>query len=179
MERIEEVGWDSIVLYESISIGFEIRSRLLLPAFAEVPIEPRWKDYDEDPEERPSSHPTRFDTTNWGVFLASRDQPVGGCIVAWNSANFGMLQGRSDWAVVVDLRVRHKERGTGVGRKLLNAALQWASRKGVSEVHVETQDTNVAACRFYRSMGFSILSVDAFAYGNDEARVMWTFDLKG
>ncbi|MEZ0326533.1 MAG: GNAT family N-acetyltransferase [Fimbriimonas sp.] len=172
-----ETGFDLIAEYAAIPIGFEIRSRLKLPDFVEVPEGVRWKDYDMHLEERPSSLARRFDVTAWGVHLArQRDIAVGGCIVAWNSADFDMLEGRCDVAVIVDLRVRRELRGRGVGRRLLDCAREWAIQRGCVEMRVETQDTNVAACRFYRSLGFELLSVDAAGYGDgsDEAKVIFT-----
>lgn len=47
-------------------------------------------------------------------------------------------------------------RGRGVGRALVNAALQFFSDHSIGQVRVATQGTNVAAVRLYESAGFRI-----------------------
>lgn len=45
-------------------------------------------------------------------------------------------------------------RGEGVGKLLVNSALEWFAKKGVSAVTVVTQGRNVKAQRLYQSNGF-------------------------
>lgn len=187
MKIIEETIAD-LVAYESVSIRFLIESRVDLPqlieskgaTIIETPAEPRWKDYDDCEEDRPSALPTRFDTANWGVLAAyEEDQRVGGAIIAIKTPGFDMLQGRDNLAVIVDFRVAPEFRGKGGGKTLFNAAKDWAIDKGCTELHVETQDTNVAASRFYRAMGCSLISADPNGYGKeiDEAKLIWGIEL--
>lgn len=44
---------------------------------------------------------------------------------------------------------------------------------------VETQNTNVPACRFYRRMGCTLGAIDRLAYGHqpDEVQLMWFKEL--
>jgi GNAT superfamily N-acetyltransferase len=72
------------------------------------------KDYDES--EHPTHWPQRFNVENWGM-LAAYDlgERVGGAVIAFNTANLYMLDGRSDLAVLWDLRVRAESRGAGIG----------------------------------------------------------------
>jgi GNAT superfamily N-acetyltransferase len=69
------------------------------------------------------------------------------CCVAFNSADVTMLEGRRDLAVLWDIRVSPDFRGQGLGSGLLRAAEAWAISKGCLELKVETQNTNVRACR--------------------------------
>ncbi len=175
--------------YESIPIVFEVRSRLDLDelvasrgqGFLEHAVDPWWKDYDQCEEDRPSVLLSRFDSQSWGVLAAFHNgRRVGGAIIAWKSREFDMLQGRDDLAVVADLRVHPDWRGMGVGRKLFDAAVSWARERHCKGLHVETQDTNVAACRFYSAMGCELLSAAPKGYGDliDEAKLVWCLCLK-
>jgi GNAT superfamily N-acetyltransferase len=162
--------------YEQVPIGYWVEARLGRD-FAEIPVERYWKDYDEYPESRPSAYPAQFDVQTWAVIVAVEDgERVGGAIVAWRSPDFDMLEGRDDLAVLVDLRVRPRSWGRGVGKQLFASAAEWAREKGCTEFRVETQDTNVPACRFYRAMGCTLHSWEEGAYGPEvnEAKLLWT-----
>jgi GNAT superfamily N-acetyltransferase len=181
MTRIVEEGWDRIGEYTAVPIAFHLVSRVDRDAlreglFVEVAATPRRKDYDEFQEERPASLPARFDVQNWQVFAAFwGEERVGGAIVARDCPGFDMLEGRSDLAVLVDIRVTPPARGKGVGRGLLAAAESWVRERGCAEVKVETQDINVAACRFYLACGFALdeINEDAYGPGFDEVQLIW------
>jgi GNAT superfamily N-acetyltransferase len=196
--RLIEESIAELEEYSRVPIKFEIRSRLRLDElqrgeFVEKPIAARWKDYDAFDGERPSDWRSRFDLTKWGVLAAygsmagtametTAETPVlrlGGAIVARDTPQFDMLRGRSDLAVLADLRVHPNARGNGVGRALFLASLDWARAHGCVELHVETQDTNVAACRFYSAMGCALESIDPDGYGADfdEAKLIWRISL--
>lgn len=181
--QVVRSGFDLIDLYRQIPIGFQIESRLRLPELISADIvadhvEPYWKDYDE--LESPASLPSRFDVSNWELFIAyDGEQAVGGAIIAWKTAGLDMLKGRSDLSVLWDIRVHPDWRGKGVGREIFRSAVEWAKEKGCTELHVETQDINVPACRFYQAMGCTVESVDPQGYGPDldEAKVIWRLSL--
>jgi ribosomal protein S18 acetylase RimI-like enzyme len=87
-----------------------------------------------------------------------------------------MLEGRRDLAVVWDLRVAPTHRGAGVGRALWRACEQWGRERGCTALTVETQNVNVAACRFYRAMGCELQRLDRFAYLPElpeEVQLLW------
>jgi ribosomal protein S18 acetylase RimI-like enzyme len=185
VQKEEPPDW---VGYESVPAGFWIESRLDLrqlielkgKELREIPEPRRWKDYDASPLDCPSALPRQFDTSNWAVFSVFREaHRLGGAIVAFQSHDFEMLRGRDDLAVMVDLRVHPEVRGGGLGRSLFQAALDWTAYSGGRELIVETQDTNVAACRFYRAMGCELLSADPDGYGlgYGEAKLLWRLRL--
>lgn len=169
--------------YEKIDIGFEIRSRVQIgplrnsggDAIIASPEPARWKDYDWCEEDRPTVLPSRWNTEHWTVVAAKvGGEWLGGAIVARDTPEMELLGNRRDLALIMDVRVRPDVRGTGTGRSLFAAAAQWAKDRGCVEVRVETQDTNEAACRFYRAMGCSLHSVDEHGYeGIDEAKIIW------
>ncbi len=58
---------------------------------------------------------------------------------------------------------------------LVDRATEFALQHGYHRMHVETQNVNVPACRFYRAMGFELFVVNARAYDDlpHEAMLIW------
>jgi streptothricin acetyltransferase len=57
-------------------------------------------------------------------------------------------------------------------------AIDWARGGGYPGLMLETQDINVAACRFYASLGFKLGGFDRYLYkaempGTDEIALYW------
>ena len=147
---------------------------------AELPVTPWWKDYDDCREDRPTMLAARFDMAKWLVVSAFEgERRLGGTIVAYDTPGCDMLDGRSDLVVPFDVRVDPDARGTGVGRTLFAYVAEWARSRGCVELHVETQDVNVGACRFYRAMGCDLYLVEEGAYGPkvNEVKLIWRLTL--
>jgi GNAT superfamily N-acetyltransferase len=89
------------------------------------------------------------------------------------------LRGRQDMAGLWDIRVDPDYRRLGVGSALLDAAAAWAKGQGCRLLKIETQNVNVAACRFYRARGAKLGSIDRFAYKDlpDEVELDWFLEL--
>lgn len=141
---------------------------------------PYVKDYDAIPGEGPAQWPLRFDVSNWGLIVArSGGLLVGGAIIAFDSPGIDMLEGRQDLAVLWDIRVAPEARGRGVGSALFKAAEIWATKKGCRQLKVETQNINIAACRFYARQGCELGAIHRFAYPElpDEIQMLWYKDL--
>jgi GNAT superfamily N-acetyltransferase len=147
-------------------------------SLSEVSVESPWiKDYDAEADEGPTRWPKRFDVTNWGLLAAhDGERRVGGAVIAYNSDRVNMLEGRSDLAVLWDLRVAPQARSTGIGTLLFRASEEWARDRGCTTLKVETQNINVAACRFYRRMGCELRSLNRFAYPDlpTEIQLIWS-----
>jgi len=62
------------------------------------------------------------------------------------------------------LYVAKEARRRGVGRELVEAALQAARSFGARGILVETQTTNYGAVRFYEQMGFQWCGLDSSLY---------------
>jgi len=142
--------------------------------------QPFLKDYDAIPGNHPLDWPRRFDMSSWGLLAARSDgRLVGGAIVAFRSGLLELLQGRSDIALLWDLRVLPQLRRTGVGSALFRAAERWAGDRRCRQVRVETQQINVAACRFYAAQGCHLDSVrpDAYPALPGEIQLVWRKDL--
>lgn len=58
--------------------------------------------------------------------------------------------------------------GQGIGRRLMDAMADAGRSAGMRTLRVETQNTNVPAIRFYRSLGFHIEGIDVSFYSNDD-----------
>ena len=123
--RLVEEGVEQLAAYATVPIRFEVCSRLDVAAlrlpgaqFVEVPIVPWLKDYYAFEAERPTALPSRFNMENWLIVGAFRgEQRLGGMIVARDTPDCDMLEGRTDLVVPFDVRVLPEARGKGVGRR--------------------------------------------------------------
>ena len=169
--------------YATIPIAFRVASRLAATQGAggafvlqEHSVAPGFiKDYDAI-SERPTEWAQRFDTSQWRMWLARIDGVVaGGATVAFGDTSLEMLEGRSDLAVLWDIRVAPDYRGRGLGRALLHEVEAWARARRCAEVVVETQNINVPACRFYAALGFELRTVRAEEYPSclGEDQFLW------
>lgn len=140
---------------------------------------PYVKDYDAAGN-GPAGWPLRFDVARWGLLSAWIDgRRVGGAAVVADDERIEMLERRRDLAVLWDLRVAPDVRGAGVGSALLRAAEGWARSRGCRALKIETQNVNVAACRFYARHGAVLGAIHRFAYADcpDEAQLLWYKDI--
>lgn len=184
MRRVEELA--------SISIAFEVASVLTCTVddrglggmrLSERRLDaPYTKDYDAFESEGPMAWAGRFDLSGWAFFGAHDETGrIGGAVVAFDTEGVHLLEGRRDLAVLWDLRVAPRARGRGVGSALFGAAADWAVKQGCRQLKVETQNTNVAACRFYARQGCTLGAIHRFAYPElpDEVQLLWYKDLGG
>ena len=82
------------------------------------------------------------------VYFACARSGVGdvvGYVVAWFAADEGEI---------ANLAVAPEGWGSGIGRRLLEAALSAAAARGAAAVYLEVRDSNDRARRLYRSSGF-------------------------
>lgn len=76
---------------------------------------------------------------------------------AWN---------RSLW--VPEFHVIDTYRNLGIGRQLMECVAEQARREGFRTIVCETQNTNVAAIRVYRRLGFELEGTDISYYTNED-----------
>jgi len=167
-------------VYESATI-FEVRqSHAGFELVERTRSAPYRKNYDEF--EDPLMWPRHFDTSRWTLISAhSGSRRMGGIIVARDTPGVLMLEGRIDLAILWDLRVAPAGRRRGVATALLQAASEWAVGQQCTEVKVETQNTNPAACKLYMRSGFILSQVQDRAYPElpDDVRLIWRKKLDG
>ena len=134
--------------------------------------------YDE--RNPPARWPAMFDVSRWGMLLARDDaRLVGGAVLAFDTPDVTMLEGRDDLAVLWDIRVAADMRRAGVGSALFKAAEEWAVARNCRQMKIETQNVNAAACEFYRRQGCVLGRVVPFAYPDlpNEIQLLWYKEL--
>jgi GNAT superfamily N-acetyltransferase len=137
------------------------------------------KDYDAIPGNGPCTWPARFSIDGWGLFSARlNEQWVGAAAIAADPAL--VSDGPPNAAVLWDLRVSPDHRHAGIGRRLFATAEQWARDRSCNVLLLETQNINVAACRFYERQGCVLDRVGRTAYPTlaDEIQLLWRKALK-
>jgi len=182
LEIIEETRGSGFSQYAAIPIRFTVASIFevreehggtfeLVERAVRVPY---LKDYDTI--EQPELWAQRFDVSRWQVIGAYRQGTrVGSAVIAYGGTDVDLLEGRCDLAVLWDLRVSPEYRRQGIGKRLFDAAEVWAIANHCSELKVETQNTNVPACRFYAAQGCELRAVTRGAYTAlpDEIQLLW------
>lgn len=188
--EIAERPLSDLAAYGRIPIRFEVREVLECTlhdgglggiTLASRPLDsPYVKDYDAIEGEGPERWLERFDTSRWGLLVATaQGESVGGATLAFDTPGVEMLEGRRDLAVLWDLRVAPPARGRGVGAALFRAAVAWARASGCTRLKVETQNVNLPACRFYARQGCRLGAIHRFAYPSlpDEVQLLWYLEL--
>ena len=184
--EVREISASALAEYARVPIIFEVREIfdvaerddraggfVLSRRKLDVPY---FKDYDAIEKESPAHWAERFDVSNWAFLAAhSEGKRVGGAAVAFNTAGIHMLEGRTDLAVLWDIRVAPEARGRGIGAALFRAAEAWAAARGCRQLKIETQNINVPACEFYARQGCELRAANRLAYPGlpDEIQLLW------
>ena len=191
--RIVEAGIDKLKEYSLIPISFEVKSIFKIELIEnglgglilneEICNHPYSVNFDGDTE-GPTGWVKRFDLSNWGILLAitEKNEIVGGATIAYNTPGVLLLEERNDLAVLWDIRVSPNYRKDGIGSKLFEYTVKWAMKNGCKRLKVETQNTNVPACKFYAKQQCKIGIMDRYAYIDDpdcinETMLVWYKDL--
>lgn len=82
----------------------------------------------------------------WGQIGLEDDEPYG----------FSLTRRVIDEAELMLVAVLPRDRGRGLGRRLVTGAMQKARQRGASKIFLEVRDGNSAALGLYESLGFSI-----------------------
>ena len=193
MIEVTEINSGRLDEYGSIPMSVEVKSIFRVDSVHEYPgglrlveepvDQPRVKSYGAEWLDDAGSNSARWDKSNWAFFLA-RDggRAVGGAVVASDTDGVWMLDGRDDLADLWDIRVRSDRKRAGVGKALFERAVEWSRNRGLKQLKIETQNTNVPACRFYESMGCELRGMVRHAYAAtpevaDEVMLLWWLDL--
>lgn len=120
---------------------------------------PKKKKYAEDNFDKDNY----ISNPNKALFLAyQEDVCVGQIVIRKNWNNYTYIE---------DISVGQIYRNKGIGCKLLEKAQSWNDNRGLFGLMLETQNTNLHACRFYVKNGFKLGGVDMMLYrglNNDE-----------
>jgi hypothetical protein len=115
--HIEEQAIDRLAEHAKIPIAFTVERILTVSIpgrglagihLHETTLDAPWlKDYDAIKGEGPTRWPKRFDTSQWGLIAAMHaSERIGGAVIAFNTPAIHLLEGRTDVAILWDLRVR-------------------------------------------------------------------------
>jgi GNAT superfamily N-acetyltransferase len=192
---IETIHEDLFHLYSRIPNWYEVRSILRIKpldaglggfsVIEEQLAEPFIRDYDSHEEDNPTHWAGQFDLSRWGIFLASHEDgtPLGGAAVALETPVYPLDRfQREDMAVLWDIRVDPDHRRSGIGTRLLALAASWARDEGYGQLGIETDSSNVAACRFYARQGCELGAIHRFGYSGvpavaEYAMLLWYLEL--
>jgi GNAT superfamily N-acetyltransferase len=133
-------------------------------------LEPLWHALRDHHVSLPAMRPVRSREDSWAhrrgqylgwlgrdeytLLLAERDdEPIGYAVVSIGDGPATWDVGKR-WAEIETLSVLESERGSGVGRALMEAASQVAKEAGAAAVAVGVAHTNEDAIRFYEREGF-------------------------
>lgn len=127
---------------------------------------------------RPSLHEPTFDLATevsrpWARVWTARPHAGGtviGFLVAWHVA---------DEVHILSVAVTGEVRRRGIGRALMNAALDYARENAVRLVLLEVRRSNRPAIKLYRSFSFSAMGVRPQYYadtGEDAVEMMLSLD---
>jgi ribosomal protein S18 acetylase RimI-like enzyme len=95
------------------------------------------------------------------VLVADAGGEIAGYVTILNRVQSDDLDdGNIEFGLVADLLVRNAYRGTGLGRKLMDAAESSAREQGVRWLRISVMADNTAARELYASTGFSEIYVE-------------------
>ncbi len=143
---------------------------------------PYMKDYDALETEEMTRWTREFDTSHWVLILAHQDGVLaGGATVAFKEPKIHMFGRRDDVTVLWDIRVHPDYRRSGTGTALFAEAAKWSREQGCKYLKIETQNTNLPACRFYQKQGSRLGEINRFIYTDPrvshETMLVWYLDL--
>jgi len=104
------------------------------------------------------------------ALVAEQDGAICGFVVAWTVREEGEI---------ATIAVREVARGQGIGRRLLEAALNECKRRGATDIFLEVRPGNEIARRLYESCGFRVAGVRPKYYRDgDDAVIMRNEELR-
>lgn len=169
---IREMDKDTVQHVKKYGSSFEVSSKLVLSAedgrisYTIVDVPPYTKQYGSEKVD-PQSYIANPDRV---IFYAYLDDELAGQI--------RLLKYWNGYAYIDDIAVEAKFRGQGVGRALIEHAIEWAKERNFPGLMLETQNNNVSACKLYASCGFELRGFDTHLYkgldpATDEIALYW------
>ena len=121
-------------------------------------IDPRLPSGEDIVDEYVTQMQFRCRSCDGQIFVADIDGDIAGYVTLLNRLQSDELhEGDTEYGLIADLVIREKHRGTGLGRKLMEAAEAAAKAYGVRWLRVSVMSVNKNARKLYLSSGFSDL----------------------
>ncbi|MBI9011448.1 MAG: GNAT family N-acetyltransferase [Clostridiales bacterium] len=186
--EIEKPNKENMLSYSKLSIDFFVESEYRLMKtnsglggllIDEVLVTPYHKTYDRE-DDNPSHLMEKFDLSNWFVISAYEGENlVGGALLAYNTKEINMLEGREDLTVLWDIRIDKDYRNKGIGHQLVNTCKKVSKELNCNRLKIETQNINVSACKFYVRQGAELTSFKEHCYEEypNEIQFIWSIYL--
>jgi GNAT superfamily N-acetyltransferase len=89
-----------------------------------------------------------------GAFVAEQE----GSVVGWIHVYVAhIIEAPNSYVEIGGLVVDESQRGTGIGRALIEAAEDWTRRSGFDDIRLRSASKRVEAHKFYESLGYRIV----------------------
>lgn len=81
---------------------------------------------------------------------------------------------------ILNIAVRQEMRRRGIGRALVEEAIEFAAERGARTATLEVRESNLAAIELYAGMGFDRAGIRKRYYDSptEDAVIMWAYDLE-
>lgn len=169
---IREMDRDNLHNASKCDADFTVDSKLVLRAedgvihYSVVSVAPYRKQY-------------IFEAKDYSTYIFNPDKIVYFAYADGHLA--GQINITKHWnayAWIDDFAVDARFRRRGIGRAMMQKAVDWAKEKNLPGIMLETQDINVPACRFYEKFGFALRGFDTHLYkgltpSTDEIALYW------
>ncbi|MBU7016327.1 MAG: GNAT family N-acetyltransferase [Theionarchaea archaeon] len=171
--NIKEIDKKTMIDVHKVNGMFTVKSKLVLSlknntlTYAIVEMPPYEKRYEKDDIDA-----TYISDPDKTIYLAYINETIVGHIILRKNWN--------NYAYVEDIAVDVQFRQQGIGKALLSHAKKWAEEKELAGVMLETQNNNVAACKFYEKCGFILGGFDKYLYrglhkNTEEIALYWYY----
>ncbi len=169
---IKQIDRDNIGDADRCDGVFTVASKLELVAdnnaihYQVIPVKPYQKRYPAEAVD----YTTYINNPQQTVYFAYIDGVIAGEIrLRQNWNRYVLIEN-----IVVDVNYRRR----GVGKALMDKAIEWAREWQLPGLMLETQNNNVAGCRLYQQCGFELARFDRRLYqgimpGTDEIALYW------
>ncbi|MCQ6333917.1 MULTISPECIES: streptothricin N-acetyltransferase SatA [Bacillus cereus group] len=173
LDNLPEID-DSFIVTARLILSFSKVNRHIAYTVEDVPsYEKSYLQNQDDNEEL--AYNEYINKPNQVIYIALLHNQIIGLMVLKKNWNH--------YAYIEDITVDKKYRTIGVGKRLVDQAKQWAKNGNMPGIMLETQNNNVAACKFYEKCGFVIGGFDFLVYKgldieNDEVAIYWYLHFK-
>lgn len=127
---------------------------------------------------------TEFQPRPWtrGVFtdeLRSKNRVYMAVIDGDQLLGFGGVMVTGEEGHITNLLIAPDQRRKGFARKLLVALISESIERGARHLTLEVRSRNRAAIELYRRFGLGPVGVRKNYYGDDDALILWAYDIDG